>query len=65
MLKFDLNSSLDPEGKNILTMTDSTATAEAKQNASAEINNIDGFLQNMPDIVCLSHLRCDFVYQLP
>ena len=65
MLKFDLNSSLDPEGKNILTMTDSTATAEAKQNASAEINNIDGFLQNMPDIVCLSHLRWDFVYQRP
>ncbi|WP_347156653.1 glycosyltransferase family 1 protein [Pontibacter chitinilyticus] len=27
--------------------------------------NADAFLENMPDIVCFSHLRWDFVYQRP
>ncbi len=57
MLKSDQTSSLNSEAKNQTSTLESVATNVTE--------TVDGFMQAMPDIVCLSHLRWDFVYQRP
>ncbi|MCC9137024.1 glycosyltransferase family 1 protein [Pontibacter silvestris] len=37
----------------------------SKEGKRKENQSFDSFLQSMPDVVCLSHLRWDFVYQRP
>jgi UDP-galactopyranose mutase len=67
MLKLDPNGSLSAGSPDQIEMTDATVTSEngAKQNSKSSTANISDFLQDMPDVVCLSHLRWDFVYQRP
>lgn len=66
MLKFDQNSSLTPEAKNLTDTAKPDATNDFKAHGTtAEADQIQSFIQDMPDILCLSHLRWDFVYQRP
>ncbi|MFD3001514.1 glycosyltransferase family 1 protein [Pontibacter toksunensis] len=46
------------------TDTETNAPAE-KRKASSITTETESFLKNLPDVVCLSHLRWDFVYQRP
>ncbi|WP_018479181.1 glycosyltransferase family 1 protein [Pontibacter roseus] len=46
------------------TITAPTTTGKAAKKSS-DTAGIETFLQHLPDVVCLSHLRWDFVYQRP
>jgi glycosyltransferase involved in cell wall biosynthesis len=69
MLKFDQNST--PIPNELLSTTPRAATltpATANPTSPAVKPNkhkIEAFLADMPDIVCMSHLRWDFVFQRP
>jgi glycosyltransferase involved in cell wall biosynthesis len=69
MLKFDQNST--PIPNELLSTTPraaalSPAAANPATSAFKPNNNkIEAFLADMPDIVCMSHLRWDFVFQRP
>jgi len=66
MLKFDQTESssqtnlISTEIKKESTSTSNTDSAQV-----AKESNIETFLSDMPDIVCMSHLRWDFVFQRP
>ncbi|AHM60874.1 UDP-galactopyranose mutase [Flammeovirgaceae bacterium 311] len=45
--------------------TVSRRDAQQHQISNTQHKVTDQFVQNMPDVVCLSHLRWDFVYQRP
>ena len=59
----------NPEPLTQAAQSQKTTTAknkDAQHQASAiQQNTTDEFIQDMPDLVCLSHLRWDFVYQRP
>jgi glycosyltransferase involved in cell wall biosynthesis len=67
MLKFDQNSTPIPNellSTSPLAGTLTTAT-ENKVSPSSKPNKIEAFIADMPDIVCMAHLRWDFVFQRP
>jgi glycosyltransferase involved in cell wall biosynthesis len=67
MLKFDQNST--PIPNDLLSATaPAAASAGAKEipgSPAPKPNKIEAFISDMPDIVCMSHLRWDFVFQRP
>jgi glycosyltransferase involved in cell wall biosynthesis len=68
MLKFDQNST--PIQNEILSASPIAALAgssdkPASSSSKPNQNKIEAFLSDMPDIVCMSHLRWDFVFQRP
>jgi glycosyltransferase involved in cell wall biosynthesis len=67
MLKFDQNSTPIPNDLLSATPT-ASALAPATDNKfspTPKPNKIEAFLGDMPDIVCMAHLRWDFVFQRP
>jgi glycosyltransferase involved in cell wall biosynthesis len=65
MLKFDQDSTANKADLIMNSNKEETLSSKNKVSATAAINNINEFLGGMPDIVCMSHLRWDFVFQRP
>jgi len=66
MLKFEQNSS--GASHDVLSAGLSAPVAEAAKNNNVTVhkaNKIETFLADLPDVVCMSHLRWDFVFQRP
>ncbi|WP_245590567.1 glycosyltransferase family 1 protein [Adhaeribacter aquaticus] len=64
MLKFDQNNSkTDLLSKEAMNNTESGCLDT--NNTDSKITKIEAFLSDIPDIVCMSHLRWDFVFQRP
>lgn len=62
MLKTDHDSNANTTISTPNTMPVDIAHEKA---TTAQKNNIQSFLADMPDVVCMSHLRWDFVFQRP
>ena len=62
MLKVDPDTTAN--GPNLTSEVAPTDFATGKT-LSDQKNNIQNFLADMPDVVCMSHLRWDFVFQRP
>ena len=66
MLKFDQTDSSTQHNQSSAEFRDESVAAVATQKtATSSTNNLADFLSDMPDIVCMSHLRWDFVFQRP
>ena len=68
MLKFDLDSTAKKADLNMSLLNEETlplSKNEIAVTAADNKKNIQEFLAGMPDIVCMSHLRWDFVFQRP
>jgi glycosyltransferase involved in cell wall biosynthesis len=66
MLKFEQNNTTIPN--ELLSTGPMAALANTnahKASSTPKPNKIEAFLSDMPDVVCLSHLRWDFVFQRP
>jgi glycosyltransferase involved in cell wall biosynthesis len=69
MLKFDQNST--PIPNELLSASPNAAALAgsplmpASPSPKPNQNKIEAFLSDMPDVVCMSHLRWDFVFQRP
>ena len=57
--KTSINSATDNDSKKVAN------NKNVKQSEQKGNEKVKQFLQNLPDVVCLSHLRWDFVYQRP
>jgi UDP-galactopyranose mutase len=64
MLKTNATSPVPESPGEHWTVTTTNTPSERKKEKNGAVN-IDHFLQRLPDLVCLSHLRWDFVYQRP
>lgn len=63
MLKLEQNG---PLMNDVLSATSADLVVGTKEHvAPAKPNKIKTFLSDMPDLVCMSHLRWDFVFQRP
>jgi len=64
MLKFDQTKS---SSQSNLTPTETKENSIASNDiaSATNTNKIEAFLSDLPDIVCMSHLRWDFVFQRP
>ena len=66
MLKFDQTESSSQNNlKSTSTTEVSMAPSEMDRANDTKFNKIQSFLSDIPDIVCMSHLRWDFVFQRP
>ena len=63
MLKSDPDSTATKA--DLTTNEDSKVTMNKAQATTTNPSNIEEFIANMPDIICMSHLRWDFVFQRP
>ncbi|MBF9254471.1 glycosyltransferase family 1 protein [Pontibacter sp. 172403-2] len=64
MLKTNANT-YEPEAAGEPKRTDTQQTNLKTDKASSKTDFGEDFLEHMPDVVCLSHLRWNFVYQRP
>ncbi|WP_220273380.1 glycosyltransferase family 1 protein [Pontibacter diazotrophicus] len=64
MLKTNLIPPVSERSGENWTATTTKAPTD-KRKSKSNTTEIDNFLQSLPDVVCLSHLRWDFVYQRP
>jgi UDP-galactopyranose mutase len=64
MLKTNATPPVPESSSEHWSVTATKAPSERKKVKNGAVN-IDDFLQRLPDLVCLSHLRWDFVYQRP
>ncbi|MGV3642420.1 MAG: glycosyltransferase family 1 protein [Adhaeribacter sp.] len=66
MLKFDQNNSaISQEVLSAGAPAMVTEAADTKNVTAHKANKIETFLADLPDVVCMSHLRWDFVFQRP
>lgn len=67
MLKFDHESTANKADLPTDLIEDKSLSSGKDLNpqVAASKNNINDFLSDMPDVICMSHLRWDFVFQRP
>ncbi|MDB5263854.1 MAG: glycosyl transferase [Adhaeribacter sp.] len=67
MLKIDLDSAASKADLTMNRLNQESLFLSNDENAAvaADKKNINDFLTDLPDIVCMSHLRWDFVFQRP
>ncbi len=67
MLKFDQNSASEKSDLLAGETMKETASFSLSDKAStvSKKTTVEAFLNDMPDVICMSHLRWDFVFQRP
>ncbi|GEO02401.1 glycosyl transferase [Adhaeribacter aerolatus] len=65
MLKTDYNDAAQKADLTTDLLMKESLTLKKEASLKTTANNISNFLADMPDIICMSHLRWDFVFQRP